>query len=206
MTHPNLHKVWRGPRGMRRGIRACIGAKSVVSALTLIYSAIDALAALTRDSVKTRATRREFTDWVDRYLLQELTGDLTAIDIYGARCGVVHTYSRDSELAREGKAKLLVYKWREGHRPDDPILEEQSRTATVVEIETLAEALERAVESFEQAVLTDEALRGRVERNVKNLLCYEPWHPVEIIVAPNHRLRPSAREVRLPPAAAEAAR
>jgi hypothetical protein len=183
MTHPNLNKVWRGQRGMRSGIKACVRAKCVVSALTLIYSAVDALAALARETVSTRGSRREFTEWVNLYLLPELAMDLSALDLYGARCGIVHTYSPASDLARDGRARLLVYKWREGHRPDDPVLEERSRTAAVVEIEALAEALERAVAAFEQAVLNNAALRVCVERNVKDLLCYEPWHPVEIIVA-----------------------
>ena len=84
---------------MHAGIKACERAKCVVSALTLIYGAIDALAALTRESQETRATRKEFLAWVDSYLLPELNNGLEAIDIYGARCGVVHTYAPTSDLS-----------------------------------------------------------------------------------------------------------
>ena len=58
MTNPDFRKVWRGPRGMRAGIKACERAKCVVSALTLIYSAVDALAALTREAQEARTTRK----------------------------------------------------------------------------------------------------------------------------------------------------
>lgn len=183
MTNPDFDKVWRGHRGMRAGIKACERAKCLVSALTLVYSSIDALAALTRKDPGTRATRVEFLDWVATYLLPELGGELTAADIYGARCGVVHAYAPTSDMSKSGKAKLLVYKWRLGHRPDDSILAERARTATVVEIEALIDALDGAVRRFEVALDADASLMDRVQRNIADLLCYEPWHPVEIEVA-----------------------
>ena len=103
---------------MRAGIKACERAKCVVSALTLIYSAVDALAALTRERQEVRATRKEFVTWVSGYLLPELGIELTALDVYGARCGIVHTYAPTSDLSKSGEAKLIVYRWRNGHRPD----------------------------------------------------------------------------------------
>lgn len=168
---------------MRAGIKACERAKCVVSALTLIYSAIDSLAALTRETQEARATRSEFQAWVGLYLLPELTVELTAVDIYGARCGIVHTYAPTSDLSKRGQAKLIVYKWRNGHRPDDPVLADRARSATVIEIEMLIEALDRAVGQFERQIDLDADLRSRVERNIKDLLCYQPWHPVAIAVA-----------------------
>lgn len=106
----------------------------------------------------------------------------TARDIYGARCGVVHTNGPTSNLSKKGEAKLIVYKWRSGHRPDDPVLAEKARTATVVEIEVLLQALDQAVASFERDIDSDSDLRKRVTRNIADLLCYEPWHPVAIEV------------------------
>ena len=182
MTNPDFRKVWRGPRGMRAGIKACEQAKCVVSALTLIYSAVDALAALTREAKETRVMRKQFLTWVGKYLLPELGVAPTALDIYGARCGVVHMYASTSDLSRAGKAKLVVYKWRKGHRPDDPVLAERACSATVIEIESLIESLDRAVGQFERDIDSDSGLRSRVERNIEDLLCYEPWHPVSIAI------------------------
>jgi hypothetical protein len=183
LSHPDLEKIWRGKRGMRTGIRACAQAKCVVSALTLIYSAIDAMASLTRVGRDARGTRKEFLAWAEEYLLPQLDGSLTSLDLYGARCGVVHTYGPDSNLSRTGQARILIYKWRHGHRPDDPLLEERSRSATVIEIECLIEGLERAVDQFKARVAEDPELRERVESNVGDLLCYEPWHPVTVTIA-----------------------
>jgi hypothetical protein len=147
-----------------------------------MFSAIDALAALNRRK-GTRATRSDFMEWVDEHLLGELDPPLNAEDLYGARCGILHAYSPTSDLSQTGKAKVLIYKWRHGHRPDDPVLEERARTATVVELEVLWEALQRAVESFSRRISEDADVRERVEANLEALLCYEPWHPVSITVA-----------------------
>jgi hypothetical protein len=167
---------------MRKGIKACVDAKCVVSGLTLMFAAIDALAALTRRD-GSRATRTEFMGWVNKYMLDELAVPMTAADLYGARCGILHSYAPTSDLSRRGDAKVLVYKWRHGHRPDDQVLEERARTATVVEIESLVEALDRAVKAFQDDVARDNDLRERVERHVTDLLCYEPWKPVSIVAA-----------------------
>lgn len=185
MTHPSFDKVWRGSRGMRAGIKACERAKCVVSALTLIYSSVDALAALTRTSPDALTTRAEFLGWVEKYFIPELGRELglTSLDLYAARCGVVHTYGPASQLSRTGRAKMLIYKWRDGHRPDDPVLLERAREATVIEIDDLIDGLDRAVQRFEGDIAGDASLRSRVECNIADLLCYEPWHPIAIIVA-----------------------
>ncbi len=182
MSNPDFRKVWHGRRGMRAGIKACEQAKCVVSALTLVYGAVDALASLSRETKETRVTRTQFLSWVGKYLVPELCVALTALDIYGARCGIVHSYASTSDLSRAGHAKLVVYKWRKGHRPDDPVLAERARAATVIEIESLIESLDRAVDRFESDIDSDAGLRSRVERNIEDLLCYEPWHPVSIAI------------------------
>lgn len=186
MTHPDLKKIWNGRRGMKAGIEACVKAKCVVSAMTLIYSAIDAMAALTRPLKSPRATRDEFKKWVDDYLSDQLKDfdiHVSSLDIYGARCGILHTYGPESDLSRDGKAKTIVYKWREGHRPDDPLLAKYEKTAIIVEIESLAEALNKAVALFQDRIEGDPELKQRVEKHVKNLLCYQPWCPVQIVVS-----------------------
>jgi len=48
LVDPDLNEIVTGQRGMLQGIDACIGAQCLVSAVALVYSSIDALAALTR--------------------------------------------------------------------------------------------------------------------------------------------------------------
>jgi hypothetical protein len=75
-------------------------------ALVLIYSGIDTLGLLAAPSSVTDATRSTFIPWCEAYIVprvQSVEGDpVTAMDLYGARCGVLHTSTPASALGRKG--------------------------------------------------------------------------------------------------------
>lgn len=185
MVHPSIERVLYGERGIIAGIASCVEAKCVMSALILLYSAIDAMAALTRGLADAESDGRDFQQWVRSYFLPQLAVPLSVEDLWGARCGVVHTYSPHSRLSHAHRARLLVYCWREGHRPDDAILANfaAQKHTIVLEIEAMVEAFHVAVERFSERIAQDPDLRRRVEHHVKGLLCYEPWNPVPILVS-----------------------
>jgi hypothetical protein len=91
------------------GIEVCLEKKLVRSALILIYAGIDAVAWL--DSMDTDATRSSFLVWVDNYLLKVKPLGCTALDLYAARCGLLHTLTPDSRLSSEGKVRQILYAW-----------------------------------------------------------------------------------------------
>lgn len=86
----------------------CLQKTLILPALSLAYAWIDAMGALTgRDG---SASKIAFTSWLGRFgakLLQE--HEVSAIDVYAARCGVLHTLSAASSLSKQGKAKKLCY-------------------------------------------------------------------------------------------------
>jgi hypothetical protein len=89
-------------------IEACVGKDLTIPCLILIYSAIDIAGWL--DSEDSReSVRNRFTRWVDRYLLPAKSLDCTAAELYGARCGVVHTFSPESGLSKKGVVRKIVY-------------------------------------------------------------------------------------------------
>jgi hypothetical protein len=57
------------------------------------------------------STQASFTRWAEAYLLAAKPLGCAAIDLYAARCGVLHTFSADSDLYRRGKARRLLYAW-----------------------------------------------------------------------------------------------
>src|ERR1035441_2369345 len=116
LVDPDLNEILNGPRGMLKGVDVCIQAQCLVSAVALIYSTIDALSALTRPSAKKDTNRTIFINWVKKYIRPDTTLRCSAHDLYGARCGILHNYGLNSKLRREGEAKALIYKWREGCR------------------------------------------------------------------------------------------
>jgi hypothetical protein len=91
------------------GIAACVEARAQTSALVLLYSAIDVCGWLASDSPQ--STMSTFIDWVERYLLPAKDLDCTSADLYGARCGLLHTLTPDSRLSRKGEARQIGYAW-----------------------------------------------------------------------------------------------
>lgn len=92
-----------------RGIDACIQKKLTAPALILIYSGIDTAGWI--DSSEDCATRTSFIRWVEAYLLKAKPLQCTAGDLYAARCGLLHTFTPDSKLTSDGKARRICYAW-----------------------------------------------------------------------------------------------
>jgi hypothetical protein len=94
---------------LHKGIEACIENKLTRPALILIYSAIDTVSWL--DSKDEYANRTSFMAWVDSYLIKARPIRCSSKDLYGARCGILHTCSADSRLSKVGEARLFCYAW-----------------------------------------------------------------------------------------------
>lgn len=82
--------------------------KHELPALTLMYSLIDALSWLSSTSNNTKI-RDRFTLWVDKYLLKGGNLECSALDLYAARCAIIHTLTSDSNLSENGYAKRAIY-------------------------------------------------------------------------------------------------
>jgi hypothetical protein len=78
-------------------------------ALILTFTGIDIMASLAIPDNQEKVTRKDFIDWVDKYILNGNEHKCKGIDIYGARCGLLHSYSANSTLHQDNKAKLVVY-------------------------------------------------------------------------------------------------
>lgn len=95
-----------------KAIELCASSRFRVPTLILLYSVIDIVSWLHSNdqSVKTR-----FTIWVEKYLLPGSKLTCSSLDLYAARCGVVHTSSSESDLSKMGKAKQIFYAWAPSH-------------------------------------------------------------------------------------------
>jgi hypothetical protein len=106
MSEPPLHKSMGL---LASGIDACIEKTLITPALILIYSAIDTTGWL--DSSEKLATKASFMNWVDAYLLKAKPLRCTSLDLYAARCGLLHTSTPDSQLSSSGEARRIYYAW-----------------------------------------------------------------------------------------------
>jgi hypothetical protein len=101
------HVLYKNLMLLGEGIETCLERKRIAPALILLYSAIDTSGWL--DSAESHATRESFLQWVDRYLLNAKPLTCTALELYAARCGLLHTFTPDSRLSSEGKARRICY-------------------------------------------------------------------------------------------------
>jgi hypothetical protein len=87
-------------------IEDCLNKDRVLSSLCLLYSLIDVTASLERGPNEGKSA---FVRWVDRYMLRKRPLPCTALELYAARCGILHSFTPDSNLSRKGKARNIVY-------------------------------------------------------------------------------------------------
>jgi hypothetical protein len=106
--------AWLGPH--LKGIALSLENGLPEQALALIYSGIDTLGLLGAAAGIADATRSTFMPWCETYILprvQSVEGDpLIAVDLYAARCGVLHTSTPASALGRKGDAREIWYQFR----------------------------------------------------------------------------------------------
>ena len=87
-------------------IKSCIEAGLILPALVLIYAGMDIMASLERQP--SESVGPSFRAWVDRYALEGRQLPATSMDLYAARCGILHTLTTDPDPARAGKARRIV--------------------------------------------------------------------------------------------------
>ena len=147
----------------------CLESKQLLPTLVLIYSHIDTLswAASWPEDV---SVRRRFEDWTKRWLFPHLSRhspELTATDLYAARCGVLHSLTGKSDLSRSGQARELAYAW--GTAPVD-ILHGAIRDSAVAKqlvglhCQDLLESLRLAVADIVAASKSDSTVEAALTR------------------------------------------
>lgn len=106
-------------RNRLRAAGCCFDSGLPEATLTLLYSGIDTLGLLAAAPNVKDATRATFIDWSEQYLVTRLKSidgkPLTALDLYAARCGILHTSSSVSRLGREGTARDIFYQFQGKH-------------------------------------------------------------------------------------------
>jgi hypothetical protein len=105
----NLESFYKNMCALLDSIEDTLAKQRILPCLTLVYSGIDVVASLeARDQ---EGVRSSFTRWVDDYLLKAGSFEFNALDLYAARCAVVHTFTPESDLSRSGKARTISYAW-----------------------------------------------------------------------------------------------
>src|ERR1035437_952786 len=90
-------------------IKMLLDAGHTLPALVLLYSAIDVFASLVRPETEPDTNGGYFKKWAEDYMIGPSRLKIASDDLWGARCGLLHTHSPSSRDSRRGKARKLAY-------------------------------------------------------------------------------------------------
>jgi hypothetical protein len=129
-------------------IRLCLQHHLRIPALVLIYVGMDVMASLSQRN-KEQADRHDFVFWSEKYMNCAARLGVSGLDLYAARCGVLHTYTSESRLSRRRDARRIFYTW--GNKTSDEpnaVLHALGFAEKMVKIEDLLCAFEDGIDAF----------------------------------------------------------
>jgi hypothetical protein len=131
-------------------IDCCATKQLKMPTLVLVYCTIDIASWLYSEKKNVKA---RFIDWVEKYLLPASALKCTALELYGARCGIVHSNSPESDLSKAGKVKQVGYAWLPSRASElDKLVGFGVRLGIegfiAIQADELIEALRHAADSF----------------------------------------------------------
>ena len=127
------------------------------AALILTFSGIDAMASLEKNDVKER-----FANWVNEYM-QFSEWPEAGIELYGARCGILHTYGPISNLFEKGQVRLIGYTSGGGR---DVM---QSAELVLVSVEALAFQFFRGIARYIEALVSEPTKRAKAAPRIQQM-------------------------------------
>ena len=177
-------KLLKNLMSLTNGIDACLERKLKGPALILVYSTIDTAGWLDTDQSFT--TRQAFINWTEKYLLTSKPLACDAIDLFAARCGLLHTFTPDSQLSVDGKARRLCYAWGTAKVADIQRLIDLTngnKTYAAVHVDDLYEALKLGLLAFIDDVANDHQRNVRVTAKAKKFFSEWDVESVDELIA-----------------------
>ncbi len=140
--------------------------------LIIIYCAIDTMAWLGLPDNREEVKRSDFIKWIADHRIATRIRPCSPEDLYGARCGLLHSYNPQSALSRRRKVKEVYYL--RGAFADRWETQQEVNTHThngvVLHIGELFRGIEESIREFRTEIISDPALRVRVVRRSQSFL------------------------------------
>lgn len=95
--------------GIKRSIRVSMDNQCFAAAVILVYSGIDAMAHLGMPASRDTVVKDDFIEWCNRYIQFACREKISGLEIYSARCSVLHTYGVESSLTRKKDCRRILY-------------------------------------------------------------------------------------------------
>ncbi len=147
-------------------LKCCFDNGHYVATLILIYTYIDALASLIMSPDKKEVSRQDFIFWVEKYMKTDPSQSYQykGIDLWGARCGLVHRYSPSSKYSDNGTCKLFAYTTEKDHKYNPDI----DANLVLISIPRFFRDFIGAIKNFLDDLISNDNLRRRAESRFKD--------------------------------------
>jgi len=157
--------------GIGNGIDVVLNSGCLGSAVILILSAMDTMAYLSMPDGQDEVKSVDFIAWSGHYIRFPGREQLTGEDLYGARCGMLHSYGVRSRMSRSGKCRIVGYM--DKSNPPIRFNPTVSKELVLVSVPALRDALFEGIDRFlievyknpraRKAQLVDERLKNLVQ-------------------------------------------
>jgi hypothetical protein len=147
-------------------IKLLLDARHTTPALIVMYAAIDIFGSLLRSETEIDTVGKAagyFKKWVNDYILGHSQLTCTAEELWGARCGLLHTHTASSKVSRRGTARQLHYS--RGPLPANTqqgIRSVSAKGKLFVDVDVLYAAFEDGTRRFLTDIARDPQLEKRV--------------------------------------------
>lgn len=142
----------------------------IIPCLILIYSAIDSFSFLAEKT--DRKGRSVFKDWVKKWMLEKYPLPCNEVDIYSARCGLLHQQISESDLSNMGKSREIYYTWGNSYievLQDAIANSDKKENVVAVRVEELLESFKKGLVDCRIEIEKDKKWETIFEEKAKKL-------------------------------------
>lgn len=156
-----MRALYQSTVSLLEAIEECLEKRRIVPCLALLYVGIDVIASL--EAPGGEATRHSFIRWVDSYLFKARHLPCTALELYAARCGILHTFTSRSKLSKAGKVREIVYAWGNSKAEDlQKAAELIGRPYVAVQVRELVDGFRNGLATYLDEIDKDSARQSAV--------------------------------------------
>ena len=167
----NILKTVQGD--IKDPIRIVLKNKKYRAAVILILTGIDTMAYLSMPAGKKTQDCHDFIEWVDKYVLFEGREKLTGLELYIARCVILHSYSDYSSIMSMGDCRKIEYT-DQSNQDETEYNPKESDKIVKISVKALTEAFFKGVDRFFDYLFSDNEKALLVEKRLDELMLKFP--------------------------------
>ena len=141
------------------------------SVLILLFTTIDILGSLIRPKSDLDTHSHFFKKWADDYMIAPSHLPFTSEELWGVRCGLLHTHTPSSKLSRTGKIRQIHFFRGSSLQYEQAMrTHESQKNVLYVNIDELYEHFKKGISAFYLQMETDASLRNIALHHAKALI------------------------------------